>query len=471
MLEVQFNAVVKRVRTDNGPEFLIPQFYASKGIIRENSCVETPQQNGRVERKHQHLLNVGRSLLFQSKLPKHFWSYAVVHAAYLINRVVTPLLDSKSPYQLLYNSIPNLQDLKVFVSLCYASTLTIHKTKLDPRARKCIFLGYKSGMKGSVLFYLNDKKIFISRNVVHYDYILPYQTSSTSIPWHYHSIKPVPTTPLSPSHIQLSPTPDLDSDNPISHLPDPSNPTPPLEVTENTLHDDISHAPADTTPTPDPATSHIPTTRKSTRPSKPPSHLLDYVCNLTSISPEASSPGILYPLTNYHSYKNLSASLSKYAISVTLDIEPNSYKEASQHKCWQEAMNAELQALHQNKTWIYVDLPANIKPIGNKWVYKIKHKADGSIERYKARLVAKGYNQIEGLDFFDTFSPIAKITTVRTLIALASIKSWHLHQMDVNNAFLHGDLQENVYMTVPPGVTSPKPNQVCKLLKSLYGLK
>ena len=104
-------------------------------------------------------------------------------------------------------------------------------------------------------------------------------------------------------------------------------------------------------------------------------------------------------------------------------------------------------------------------------MYKAKHKADGSIERYKARLVAKGYNQIEGIDFFDPFSPVAKITTVITLIALASINSWHLHQLDVNNAFLHGDLSEDVYMSVPQGVESTKPNQVCKLLKSLYGLK
>lgn len=112
-------------------------------------------------------------------------------------------------------------------------------------------------------------------------------------------------------------------------------------------------------------------------------------------------------------------------------------------------MNKELEALHHNKTWVVTDLPPGKKPIGCKWVFKIKYKSDGTIERHKARLVAKGYTQVEGIDFFDTFSPVAKLTTIRLLLASASSQNWHLHQLDVHNAFLHGHLEEEIYMQLP----------------------
>lgn len=135
-------------------------------------------------------------------------------------------------------------------------------------------------------------------------------------------------------------------------------------------------------------------------------------------------------------------------------------------------MNKEIQAVEANQTWLVTLLPPGKVPVGCKWIYKVKYHANGSIERYKAKLVAKGYTQTEGEDFHDTYSPVAKMSTVRTLLAIAAIKNWHLHQLDVNNAFLHGYLPEDVYMTLPLGYNSQGDSTlVCKLQKSLYGLK
>lgn len=134
-------------------------------------------------------------------------------------------------------------------------------------------------------------------------------------------------------------------------------------------------------------------------------------------------------------------------------------------------MRLEIQALSDNQTWEVVDLPAGKKPIGCKWVYKVKYRADGNVERYKARLVAKGFTQLEGLDYHDTFSPVVKMVTVRYVIAMAAQQAWPLFQMDVYNAFLQGDLVEDVYMTLPQGFGSQGETKVCRLLKSIYGLK
>jgi len=126
-------------------------------------------------------------------------------------------------------------------------------------------------------------------------------------------------------------------------------------------------------------------------------------------------------------------------------------------------MAKEIEALEYNKTWTLVDLPAGKKPIHCKWVYKAKYNSYGTIERYKARFVIRGDEQVVGFNYHKTFAPVMKMVSVHCFLSVVATKGWEIHQMDVNNAFLHSDLEEDVYMTLPPGFRSPQKNKVCKL--------
>uniref|UniRef100_A0A2N9GTJ7 Uncharacterized protein n=1 Tax=Fagus sylvatica TaxID=28930 RepID=A0A2N9GTJ7_FAGSY len=189
---------------------------------------------------------------------------------------------------------------------------------------------------------------------------------------------------------------------------------------------------------PTPSEDHAPTTtlRRSSRVTSLPSHLRDFHCYTT--------------LATLH--------------------EPHSYHEASSNPLWQATMTEELDALSRNRTWDLVNLPPDKSVVGCKWVFKIKTQSDGSIERYKARLVAKGFTQKFGIDYEKTFAPIARLSSVRTLLAIAASRQWKLFQMDVKNAFLNEDLSEEVYMQPPLGLSHP-PDKVCRLRRALYGLK
>ena len=158
-----------------------------------------------------------------------------------------------------------------------------------------------------------------------------------------------------------------------------------------------------------------------------------------------------------------------------IEADPKTYEEAMNSQdapFWKEAINDEMDSIMGNKTWKLVDLPPGSKPIGCKWIFKKKMKIDGTIDKFKARLVAKGFTQKYGVDYFDTYSPVARIATIRVLLAIASIQNLVIHQMDVKTAFLNGDLDEEVYMEQPEGFVIPgQEHKVCKLVKSLYGLK
>ena len=138
---------------------------------------------------------------------------------------------------------------------------------------------------------------------------------------------------------------------------------------------------------------------------------------------------------------------------------------------WGQSMKEEIRALENNVTWTLEPLPRGKRALGSRWVYSLKFLSNGEVERLKSRLVVLGNHQLAGIDYTETFAPVAKMTIVRTFLAIAASKNWELHQMDVHNTFLHGDLDEEVYMKLPPGFESPDPTLVCPLRKSLYGLK
>ena len=162
-------------------------------------------------------------------------------------------------------------------------------------------------------------------------------------------------------------------------------------------------------------------------------------------------------------------------LTYLLEDEPQSFKEAMsspEAPYWKEAINDEVESILQNHTWELVDLPPCSKALGYKWIFKKKMKADGSIDKYKVRLVIKGYKQKEGLDYFDTYSPVTRISFIRMLIDIVAIHNLEIHQMDLKTAFLNGDFDEEIYMEQPEGFIVPgQEKKVCRLVKSLYGLK
>jgi hypothetical protein len=402
MIQTQFHTMIKQIRSDNGQEFHMLEFCASKGIIHQHSCVETPQQNSVVERKHQHILNVARSFYFQSYLPLKYWGHCIQTAVYLINRLPCLILSNKSPFEALLHKTPSYTHLKVFGCLCFASTLSSHRTKFDPRAKSCVFLGYPSGVKGYKLLDLTTHKVLISRDVVFHETIFPFQTQTPPpdfTTFLNSAPKPISTTPhFIPSCFIIA-----NDILPCSPIPPsalvPSISTSPLPFSDTSPHLDhtLSSSPSlDHIEIDSPGQPVSSPLRRSTRVHKPPNYLQDYHCQLahcvgSTNSPPIASSGTPCSLSTSLSYDHLSPTHRNFALSVTAISEPSSFHQANQNPHWQEAMFAELAALEVNNTWTLTPLPPGKHLIGCKWVYKVKLKSDGSLERYKARLVAKGY--------------------------------------------------------------------------------
>jgi len=254
---------------------------------------------------------------------------------------------------------------------------------------------------------LENRKVIISRDVIFYENCFPYMQQNlkwpdSSLPMTIHDIEDSSSQPC-PQQVSRAPI----TEAPIDSMPS--------QTVIDTTADIMQH--------PTPSTEALLPIRRSTRNHKTPSHLQDYVCSYTK-----STWYNLVPLTSEHM-----ACIS----AIEQFPELVSYEQAVKHPGWIEAMNKEISALQLDNTWEVVDLPPNKKAISCKWVYKTKFKADGSLERLKARLVIRGLTQQYGVDYQEVFSPVVKMATIRTIIAVAATKQWPMCQLDVNKCFFY----------------------------------
>ncbi|KAJ9692402.1 hypothetical protein PVL29_011454 [Vitis rotundifolia] len=438
-IQTQFNLSIHVLRNDNAREYFsapFTSFMSQHGILHQSSCAHTPQQNEVTERKNRHLVETARTLLLHSNVPFHFWGDVVLTACYLINRMPSSILHDQIPHSLLFPNQPlYFLPPRVFGCTCFVHILTPGQDKLSAKATKCIFLGYSRLQKGYHYYSSETHRYFLSADVTFFE-DSPFFSTSESLP--VSEVLPLPI---------ISP-------------PD-AVPSRPLQVYHRrhrvAVPPSLAKVPADSLPIPS----------ASPAPALPPS--TDLPIALRKGNRSTRNP---HPIYNFLSYHRLSSPYSAFVSAIYFVSLPKSAPEALSHPRWQQAMVHEMAALHSNGTWDLVVLPSGKSTVGCRWVYTVKVGPDGQVDRLKARLVAKGYTQVYGSDYGDTFSPVAKIASVRLLLSIAAMRSWPLFQLDIKNAFLHGDLAEEVYMEQPLGfVAQGESGLVCRLRRSLYGLK
>lgn len=369
--------------------------------------------NGVAERLNRTLAEKARTMLLASNLGKRFWNKAVVTANYIKNRSPTSAhgeqFKNKTPAEIWYKSKPDLSHIKIFGSICYNYIPKQNRTKLDSKANKCLMLGYGSSRFTYRLWDIENDKLVIGRHVT----------------FNEKSILDKPNN--LPSVVEIF---DSEAEDDVRRTQVNRGNFNENENTTNIEQEQVvqSHG----------------TLRRSQRERRRPDRY------------EA------------HLAEHFSLCAQEFVQNDPVTI--NDAKRRIDWLEWKDAIDKEYSALIKNGTWILSDLPPGRKPISCKWTFKLKYKANGDIDKYKARLVARGFTQKKGFDYGETYSPTAKLTTFRIVMSVANHFGYHVEHMDVNSAFLNGNLSEEIYMKQPEGFVQDE-TKVCKLIKSLYGLK
>ncbi|KFD66793.1 LOW QUALITY PROTEIN: hypothetical protein M514_20937, partial [Trichuris suis] len=407
---------VSALRADNGSEFDnrgIQNILAAKGITFLSSMPYTPEQNGCSERENRTLVDCARSMLESKKLPKFLWAEAVATAAYIYNLTGRTPEEGKSPYELWHNrTVPKISHLRVFGTECFVHIPKQQRQKWSRKSDKGILVGYEN-FDGYRVFIPSQRKVVRS------------------------------------CHVQFA----KEKLSSVGILLEESKTTSDMTIRESS--NDSVELRLDL---PDAGTADTGAEEAG---------------NGSGQTVESTTVGAEMRNLRDRAQLRKPVRFDDYVL-LSVDAEvPKSYAEAMRAKesmHWKKAMEDEMQSLAENQTWVLTDLPADKKVLSCRWVLRVKTKADGTVDRYKARLVAKGFAQKYGIDYDETFSPVARFDTVRTILAVSADEDLVLRQFDVKTAFLYGSLEEEVYMKQPEGFDDGS-GRVCKLQRSLYGLK
>jgi Reverse transcriptase (RNA-dependent DNA polymerase)/gag-polypeptide of LTR copia-type/Integrase core domain/GAG-pre-integrase domain/Domain of unknown function (DUF4219)/Zinc knuckle len=415
LVETQTGNKIKILRSDNGGEFTSKEFNEfcdREGLHHELTTPYTPQQNGVAERKNRTVIEMGRSLLKHAKLPKDFWAEAVGAAVYLLNRAPTKALNGETPIQVWSGKKPDVSHLKVFGCIAYRFINEQKRDKLDNKALKQIFIGYSERTKGYRLYNPVDGKVTVNRSVVF----------DEGNYWNWNEKEE--------AKIDGTVTGTATIGDEIEDMWGRSESNEEQEIQTREERTEI------------PLKTYVRRGKETRK-------------DVSEINRKTRALADLYQATH-----------------AMLVADPTCFEEAANKEEWNKAMQEEIAAIERNNTWNLVRLPEGKNVISVKWLYKTKIGSDGKLVKHKARLVVRGFTQEQGVDFDETFAPVARFETIRTILAIAARLKLTVHQFDVKSAFLNGELKEDVYIEQPRGFEiHGKEEMVYKLNKALYGLK
>ena len=456
--KTQHERKIKSLRTDNGGEFITTEFsnyLKSQGITRPESPPYSPELQALAERLNQTLMGKARSMMYATNMEKRFWAEAVSTANLLRNISPTKVHASVTPFEALFNRKPKSKHLHIFGQPCtYKDNRQIKK--LAPRSKEGLFLGYSLDTSSFRVWSTSDRRMIISRDVQFF------ASDENTTRENYEFVDQ--NQPLNDSGGDESSSSEVETQSYNTH--------------NESIKDQIEFS-----------------TNSSSTSSSSSSSISDQDYTMTNESQDTSqsddgsqpaSPTIprrsdrLQGKT-FEQSDNSESRLFKEIGLLSLTptdkshplYEPKSFKDMQKSEFlneWQKATDEEYESLMKMGTWSLVTRPKNSPVVKSKWVFKCKLKSDRTLERYKARLVAKGFTQTHGVDYFETFAPVVKMSTLQYVLSHALNKGWPIEQMDVKVAFLNGDLDCDIYMEQPEGYVKGK-DKVCKLNKAIYGLK